>query len=725
MLLLIVLGFAFLIFIHELGHFLAAKAVGIRATQFAIGFGTPAVAWRKGIGLRWGRSTEREYRQRAYEALGYSPDAADDEAAKQVDADGEALDSEHTPAAEPGALSSAAVAEVTGLSTHEPPDDRVYAAADRLGLGETEYRLNWLPLGGYVKMLGQEDLDPNARSQDPRAFTSKGFWAKTLVISAGVIMNLITGALFLLLAFSPFGGVPQPTAVIGDVAPGSPAGLTAGYLADAEAPVTLGLRPGDRVLRVNGEPALDLMKLQLGTALAPPDTDVQVEVERSGFNAPLRFDIRPEANDRADGMLAAGVRPAVSLEARPAEGETSGDRIEAVDDTPVGSISDLYQAMTRDPLATRTLRVVRPDGTHRNVEHRVRLDVAAAELEGRLLGLRPALALQVSGPATSQTEPTPAEAAGLRDGDVVANIGGVAWPDFEALVEVVTRSDGAPIAVEVIRDGVPVKLEGLVAPRSANRFGLPVGPRRIGVGPERVRDPLMIRGVADDSPLAGAGLRPGSVLLAVGEVPVERWGEVAVALADAAASEAEAVELTFNVAVGAGSRETLSVPLDDATRTALLNQRWELFPIEGFADRTDERPIRGSTFTEAAGLAVGKTGEFVQQTYLTLARLFQGTVQVRQLRGPVGILDEGQKISRRGWTYYLFFLGIISVNLAVLNFLPLPIVDGGLMLFNIYESIRGQPAPVWFQNATTLAGLALLGTMFLVVTGFDLGRLFF
>ena len=118
-----------------------------------------------------------------------------------------------------------------------------------------------------------------------------------------------------------------------------------------------------------------------------------------------------------------------------------------------------------------------------------------------------------------------------------------------------------------------------------------------------------------------------------------------------------------------------------------------------------------------------KTGEFIQQTYLTLARLFQGTVKPSHLRGPVGIIDEGTRITREGWTYYLFFLGIISVNLAVLNFLPIPIVDGGLMIFLIIEAIRGKPASVRVQNAALLIGLALLATVFVTVTSFDLIRL--
>src|SRR5437667_10652073 len=105
----LVFGFGFVVFFHELGHFLAAKWVGIRVEQFAVGFAQAIVAWRKGLGFRRG-TTRHEYERRIREHLNLT-----------------------TPADLEKPL--------TG-----PQIDRGRAA---LNLGETEYRLNWLPLGGY------------------------------------------------------------------------------------------------------------------------------------------------------------------------------------------------------------------------------------------------------------------------------------------------------------------------------------------------------------------------------------------------------------------------------------------------------------------------------------------------------------------------------------------------------------------------------------------------
>ena len=84
----------------------------------------------------------------------------------------------------------------------------------------------------------------------------------------------------------------------------------------------------------------------------------------------------------------------------------------------------------------------------------------------------------------------------------------------------------------------------------------------------------------------------------------------------------------------------------------------------------------------------------------------QGTVKAEHLEGPVGIAHLGTMIADRGFIWVMFFLGLISVNLAVINFLPLPIVDGGQFLMLCYEGLRSRPAPTPAPPAATLAGLA-------------------
>src|SRR5690606_29639305 len=109
---------------------------------------------------------------------------------------------------------------------------------------------------------------------------------------------------------------------------------------------------------------------------------------------------------------------------------------------------------------------------------------------------------------------------------------------------------------------------------------------------------------------------------------------------------------------------------------------------------------------------------------VTLLRLFEGSVQVEQLSGPVGIAHIGKLVAERGWAALLWFLALISVNLAVINFLPLPIVDGGLFVFLLVEGITRRPVPAVVQQVVGYAGLALIAAVFLLLTYHDLLTLF-
>ena len=148
----LIFGFGFVIFWHELGHFLAAKWAGVKVEQFAVGIGQAICSYRKGIGFRFG-STQREY--------------------------GELIDGT-TPgqmSATLGTLTDPAEladADHKGKSVPPPPPGGP-VRPNLSGVGETEYRLNWLPIGGYVKMLGQDDMDADrTRSPTTRGPTTTG-----------------------------------------------------------------------------------------------------------------------------------------------------------------------------------------------------------------------------------------------------------------------------------------------------------------------------------------------------------------------------------------------------------------------------------------------------------------------------------------------------------------------------------------------------------------------
>jgi membrane-associated protease RseP (regulator of RpoE activity) len=134
--------------------------------------------------------------------------------------------------------------------------------------------------------------------------------------------------------------------------------------------------------------------------------------------------------------------------------------------------------------------------------------------------------------------------------------------------------------------------------------------------------------------------------------------------------------------------------------------------------------LKASGPVDALVIGIHKTWYFVLQVYTMMERMiFSRSVGVEHLSGPVGIVKIGSDVARVGFVEFLFFLAIISANLAVINFLPLPIVDGGLMVFLIIEKIKGSPVSLKVQVATQVIGLCLIVSAFIFVTFQDILRL--
>ncbi len=150
--------------------------------------------------------------------------------------------------------------------------------------------------------------------------------------------------------------------------------------------------------------------------------------------------------------------------------------------------------------------------------------------------------------------------------------------------------------------------------------------------------------------------------------------------------------------------------------------RIALAPNIGVAD--EMVLLKGENAFDAIKIGVHKTYYFILMVYKIGERMiFSRSVSVEHMSGPLGIIDIGGRIARTGTVYFLFFLAIISANLAVINFLPLPIVDGGLMVFLLIEKIKGSPVSLRVQVATQMIGILLIIFAFVFVTYQDAMRL--
>jgi RIP metalloprotease RseP len=146
-----------------------------------------------------------------------------------------------------------------------------------------------------------------------------------------------------------------------------------------------------------------------------------------------------------------------------------------------------------------------------------------------------------------------------------------------------------------------------------------------------------------------------------------------------------------------------------------------------FAPR--ETPVKTSSPVYALYLGARHTGLVLMEVYHVVEGLGRSVLSrhsnpMQQVSGPVGIVGHAIDKAKQGYGELLFFLAFLSVNLAVLNFIPFPVVDGGLMVFLIIEKVKGTPLSFKTQMWATVVGLATIILIFLLVTIQDITKLF-
>ncbi len=707
---LIVIGFGLLIAIHEFGHFIAARWAGIRVESFAVGMGPTVLAYRRGLGVRFG-STAPDIKTR----YGAEP--------------------EKIPTAE--------------------------LHAD--GVGETEYSLRLLPIGGFVRMKGQEDMDPTSTSDAIDGYGSKPVWKRMIVVSAGVILNLITAVILFVVAFMI--GVKFEAPIIGAVRPGSPA-ATARNLDGAPN----GLLPGDQIDSINGDPMTTFADIQIGAAMSHPDHESILQVTRPGVATPLRFEVAP-IKDATSGLRSFGVAPARSgiladqKDVAPmienmldksglrAAGVKPGSTLTAINGVAIANAEALDLAFKnsngKSVVTTWSLTSHSEinDTTSSNTSPaKEALTVVSApmspepkfedlfpsdsksigEYDLGLIGFSPLARIDY----VQKTSPNQGI---LQAGDIVLAIEDRSGPrlgEFRSLIE--TYANRA-VQLKILRAGEirsinaradrQGHLDVLVGPA----WNLLVSARVIDRVLENPLDPKSTQTVA--TPIASLELRPLTKIISINDITLTDWASMRDALwvttATAFGKNTPAtLNISFQNIVANSPVKSTVITLSAAEINDIQNLGWSSpLPSELFEPQMITRSAHGNPVL-AATMGFTETKKLAVLTWLTLDRLARGTVGVEQLRGPVGIVQVGTRVADRGMTYLLFFLAMISVNLAVLNFLPLPIVDGGLFLFLLYEGCFRRPPSLRFQNAATLVGLAFLGSLFVVTFYNDVVRLF-
>jgi regulator of sigma E protease len=546
-----------LIVAHELGHFLVAKACGVRVLKFSIGFGSPIGFGR--LRMRWER-------------------------------------------------------------------------------GGTEYVIGWIPLGGFVRMLGEPmPGDENFVASVPddvrpdEFLESKPVWQKLAITFAGPAMNLLLPVLCL--AGILWVGLPRPNAVVGTVEANSPAAIA-------------GIQVGDRILSLDSDAVEWWDEVVLPIRERSEGETLVLEIEREGVTSRIDVPIGTQtARDRFGsvvdhGWVGFGHRRLAAVVGVPQEssiaaraGLLSGDLIVSVGDAEADPEIEDWQALAR--VHESAARAAIAKGQESVLWHVQREavpltpadDTASAEGEARELeeftiSMPPMLSLEGLGlvPATILvayvTADRPAALAGLQPNDLVLSVDGEPVGSFESFVSRVQTSGGRELEIAYSRAGR-------------------VSSVRLSAREETVAGPYEIEGMEEKVYQIG-------LAAAVSSLP------------------------------GARSIQRLRNPIESLPRAVEMS--WQM------------------------------TAEYLRG----LGKLFTGEVGADKLSGPIGIARIARKSLDRGWLDYLSMMMLISINLGILNLLPIPILDGGQAVIYSIEGIKRSPLSIRSREIATSIGFGLL-----------------
>jgi regulator of sigma E protease len=599
--------------------------------------------------------------------------------------------------------------------------------------GETEYALSAVPFGGYVKMLGQDDMDPSQLSseeiaQDPRSYSAKPVWMRMAIISAGVIMNVVTAVLFYAIAFGF--GVEEPTPAVGALQVGMPAWVS-------------GLQPGDRIEKINGHTieSYDDIVMEVAISKGPleiegrhlDDTKFKMQIlpneegrrRRIGFAPELSLKLIKSPKDEVSPIVEGA--PAASAEP-PFE---PGDTIRRIDGTDVSNYAQFYEILCSKAGKPVVLDVQRDGADDDDLT-----SITVPPGYFRTLGLQ----FEIGRIAAVQ-KGSPAEAEGLKAGDRITKINGKAvgteidplrLPDLFSDAASATGSKEVTISYSrEIVGGAPEEKDCHIVPRNKPAWlerpdspGDPLSIPAIGVAYRLI--PTVLN-VDENGPAAGL-VQKGDLLKklklvlpegAESEGPNIPKTEISFDLADEKQRNLEhafwmmqmfpqrTVELTV---VNNGEERTVSITPKSAEAT-----NWYL-PTRGVHFNIEITKIQAGSIGDSFVKGAAYTRKTLIQMYLTLRNLFTGHLSYKELGGPIRIAKAAYYHAQGGLPLLSLFLGLLSVNLAVLNFLPIPVLDGGHMVFLCWEAITRKKPSERVLVAATYVGMAfVLGLMITVL----------
>jgi len=613
----------------------------------------------------------------------------------------------------------------TILVKNDDPDGRgllCFRLPVRCKAGETEYQLRIFPVGGFVKLLGQEDIGADKPSDDPRSFLNKPIWKRIVVGVAGVTFNVIVAIAFFIVVFTI--GIRMPPAIVGDVVPGMPADKA-------------GLKAGDKIIAVDGKTNVDFTDVAMAAALSDRGEAVGLKVEhRNGTVEDM--EVEPAASDRGvrefgiyrpDTLeIAEVLEPNVLFES---VGLKPGDKIVAAGGEKVEKPWQFTEAVKNTLEKDIPVEIQRP-GQAEPVQTRFKLGLSLAnnyKIEtdadlGHIYSMVPRLKIAAVARKKAAVEDrakvllnrfniikwTVKPELELVAGDIIVRVAEVNNPTLLELRTLTGEYGDKYMPITVLRDGA--ELTGEVKPvKDDRRFVVGI------IAGLDVEHSVVAKTIKAAEGLELPAIPSGAEIISIDNEKVLNFYDVIRVMK---ASQGRQIKVKYRIADS-----------DEIGFVVFKVPEGEAVGISSYlADNVPFKPLeklfRATGPIDAVAVGCQKTFVFIVQTYMTLKGLILRTISPKSLMGPVGIIAASSRIiAEREFIMYFYFMGLISACLTVVNFLPLPILDGGLVVMLIIEKIKGSPVHTKVQEWLTYAGLVIIGALFVMITYNDIIRVFF
>ncbi|MDH4055874.1 MAG: RIP metalloprotease RseP [Gammaproteobacteria bacterium] len=310
-----------------------------------------------------------------------------------------------------------------------------------------------------------------------------------------------------------------------------------------------------------------------------------------------------------------------------------------------------------------------------------------------------------------------ADRAGLEFGDKILKVGDAAVSQWEATL--------VAMLGEMVDDGrVPLTLESSDGRQRIATLDVGSDKTRLtepgvlfdGLGFAPWQPPAVIADLPDDGAAVNSGLAIGDRITSIAGVTIKNFDDLRIAVQPRAGQEVT-IEFIRN-----GRAESLEVRLGervvDGEVTGYLGVGWTTDGADAYYQRIVYSPL------ESLYAATQRTWMSTVFTVEMLGRMVTGDVSIKNISGPINIAQIAGESAERGWRYFVGILAVISISLGVLNLLPVPVLDGGQIVFQLAEALKGSP----LTERTQIIGqqVGILALLLLMSFAFynDIARLF-